>query len=109
QFQTESSQFAPGRSGPDPTVYWEPAMMELPLYNNVDEIREAARSCTACARSAERRQVVFGHGNPEADLMLVGEAPSAADDSTGLPFTGPAGTLLDEVLAEAGVERRQLW
>jgi uracil-DNA glycosylase len=52
---------------------------------------------------------VFGNGNPNARLMLVGEAPSSTDDSTGKPFTGPAGRLLDDVLAEAGTHRSDIW
>lgn len=84
-------------------------MQELPLYSSIDEVREAASICRACARSETRQQVVFGSGNPDASIMLIGEAPSATDDSTGLPFTGPAGRLLDELLAEAGTSRDEIW
>jgi DNA polymerase len=84
-------------------------MMELPLYANIDEVRQAALGCRACGRSETRRQVVFGAGNSNADLMLVGEAPSATDDSTGLPFTGPAGDMLDDLLIEAGTSRDEIW
>lgn len=84
-------------------------MMELPLYASIEEVRQAALDCRACGRAETRRQVVFGAGNPEARLMLVGEAPSSTDDSTGLPFTGPAGDLLDELLEEAGTSRDEVW
>ena len=83
--------------------------MELPLYTSIDEVRAAALECRACGRAATRRQVVFGAGNPNARLMIVGEAPSATDDSTGLPYTGPAGDLLDELLEEAGTRREDVW
>lgn len=84
-------------------------MQQLPFYANIDEVRAAAELCTACDRAETRQQVVFGAGNPDACLMLVGEAPSGTDDSTGKPFTGPAGKLLDELLGEAGVERDEIW
>jgi uracil-DNA glycosylase len=84
-------------------------MMELPLYANIHEVRADALGCRACGRSETRRQVVFGAGNPEAKLMLVGEAPSSTDDSTGLPYTGPAGDLLDDLLVEAGTSREAVW
>lgn len=84
-------------------------MMELPLYSNLDEVRQAALGCLACRRAETRTQVVFGAGNPIAALMLVGEAPSATDDATGLPYTGPAGDVLDELLREAGTHRDEVW
>lgn len=84
-------------------------MQSLPLYSSLDDVRAAAEECRACARADERQQVVFGFGAPDTPLMLVGEAPSATDDDTGKPFTGPAGRLLDELLAEHGLHRRQLW
>ena len=84
-------------------------MMELPLYSSIDEVRDDALNCRACGRAETRRQVVFGAGNPEARLMLVGEAPSSTDDSTGLPYTGPAGDLLDQLLDEAGTDREAVW
>ena len=53
--------------------------------------------------------MVPGEGNPEAEVMLVGEAPGAREDEQGRPFVGPAGKLLDEVLAEAGLEREAVY
>ncbi len=84
-------------------------MMELPLYANIEEVSADALGCRACGRAETRAQVVFGAGNRDADLMIVGEAPSATDDSTGLPYTGPAGEVLDELLAEAGTQRDAVW
>jgi len=65
------------------------------------------RSCAACAALvAERSNVVVGHRPAEgARVMLVGEAPGANEDETGLPFVGKAGQLLDELLCEAGMPR----
>ena len=84
-------------------------MMELPLYQSLDEVRADALNCRACGRARTRRQVVFGAGDPDAKIMIVGEAPSATDDDTGLPYTGPAGDYLDELLAEAGTSRDAIW
>ncbi len=81
----------------------------LPLYSDIDEVRKFARDCVACSRSETRQQVVFGAGNPDAELMLIGEAPSLTDDVTGHPFTGPAGDLLDEMLAAHGLSRDRIW
>lgn len=84
-------------------------MQRLPLYPSLESVRLAVEECTACARSTTRQTVVFGHGNRDARLMLVGEAPSATDDATGKPFTGPAGRLLDEILTEIGIGRNDVW
>lgn len=73
------------------------------------ELRDAAMSCTACRLSETRHNVVFGVGDPDADLMLVGEAPGKNEDLQGEPFVGAAGRLLDELLAGIGVEREQVY
>jgi uracil-DNA glycosylase len=65
----------------------------------------AAAGCTRCRLSQGRTQVVFGAGNPHADLMFVGEAPGFHEDKQGVPFVGQAGKLLDKLLA--GVELRR--
>jgi uracil-DNA glycosylase family 4 len=59
----------------------------------------------ACPLLKTRTKLVFGAGNANADLMFVGEAPGATEDKTGLPFVGRAGKLLDELLADVGLER----
>ncbi|RIK41171.1 MAG: uracil-DNA glycosylase [Chloroflexi bacterium] len=84
-------------------------MQQLPMYPTLESARLAAQECRACARSETRSQVVFGAGATRARLMLVGESPSGTDDATGKPFTGPAGRLLDHLLGELGIHRRDLW
>src|SRR4051812_216366 len=59
----------------------------------------------ACPLKDSRTKLVFGAGNANADLMFVGEAPGATEDKTGLPFVGRAGKLLDDLLAEVGMAR----
>jgi DNA polymerase len=64
-----------------------------------------AKACTRCPLYTTRTQVVFGSGNADADLMFVGEAPGFHEDQQGIPFVGRAGQLLNELLAEQGLAR----
>jgi len=68
-----------------------------------------ASVCTACRLHEERTQVVFGSGAPDADLMFVGEGPGLREDEQGLPFVGPSGKLLEELLGEIGLSREQVY
>jgi uracil-DNA glycosylase len=70
---------------------------------------EEARDCLRCPLSQTRTQVVFGAGDADADLMFVGEAPGRSEDEAGLPFVGQAGKLLDRLLADIGLERREVF
>lgn len=74
----------------------------------IDLYREV-RACSRCPLSQTRTQAVFGAGNANADLMLVGEAPGRDEDVQGLPFVGRAGKLLDELLAENGLARSDVF
>jgi DNA polymerase len=65
--------------------------------------------CTKCALAQGRTQVVFGSGDPDADLMFVGEAPGFHEDKQGIPFVGAAGKLLDQLLAGIGLSREQVF
>jgi uracil-DNA glycosylase family 4 len=65
--------------------------------------------CTRCRLAQGRTQVVFGAGNPHADLMFVGEAPGFHEDKQGLPFVGQAGKLLEELLAQIGLQRGDVY
>ena len=64
-----------------------------------------AAVCTRCRLADGRTNVVFGSGDPDADLMIVGEGPGHREDEQGLPFVGPSGSLLDELLEEIGLHR----
>lgn len=68
-----------------------------------------ARGCPRCPLSGSRTQVVFGSGDADADLMFVGEAPGFHEDAQGIPFVGRAGNLLDELLAENGWTRSEVF
>src|SRR5512133_2758741 len=65
--------------------------------------------CTRCRLAQGRTQVVFGVGNPEAELMFVGEAPGFHEDKQGYPFVGQAGKLHDQLLAGIGLERPNVY
>ena len=70
--------------------------------------RECA-GCRECALYQTRKNVVFGVGNPQAEIMLVGEGPGANEDATGIPFVGRAGQLLDDMLAIIGLDRDRVY
>nr|MDQ3823925.1 uracil-DNA glycosylase [Actinomycetota bacterium] len=65
--------------------------------------------CTRCRLSQSRTQVVFGVGNPDADLLFVGEAPGFHEDQQGIPFVGQAGQLLTRLLAGIGLAREDVY
>ena len=70
---------------------------------------EETAACTRCRLAQGRTQVVFGVGNPEADLMFVGEAPGFHEDKQGYPFVGSAGKLLDKLLGGIGLTRGDVY
>jgi uracil-DNA glycosylase len=73
------------------------------------EFGEQVAACTRCRLSEARTQVVFGVGNPHADLMFVGEAPGFHEDQQGIPFVGQAGQLLTKLLAGIGLARDDVY
>ncbi len=74
------------------------------------QVFEQAQRCVRCQELATtRKNVVFGAGNADAELMFVGEAPGASEDELGLPFVGRAGKLLETLLEEIGLERRDVF
>jgi uracil-DNA glycosylase family 4 len=79
----------------------------LPVLSpDLEALRATVAGCTVCRLHAGRTQTVFADGNPNARLMVVGEAPGANEDASGLPFVGAAGKLLDLMLASVGLSRR---
>ena len=83
-----------------------PTSEALPvLPTSYTELREAALSCTQCRLAEGRTQVVFSDGSERARLMVVGEAPGANEDKTGVPFVGQAGKFLDLLLACVDLSR----
>ena len=70
---------------------------------------EQVSACTRCRLAEGRTQVVFGVGNPHAELMFVGEAPGFHEDKQGYPFVGQAGKLLEKLLAGIGLQRSEVY
>jgi len=76
---------------------------------SLKDLAAVAAGCRKCGLRDGCSQVVFGAGDPNADLMLVGEAPGRDEDRQGLPFVGRAGQLLDRILGAAGLERDRVY
>lgn len=72
-----------------------------------ETLRAQCDGCTACALAQTRQNVVFGVGNPQAEILFVGEGPGANEDAQGEPFVGAAGQLLDRMLAAVGLNRQE--
>jgi len=96
---------ARSRGEAEPEV--DPATVDPALPDDYDALRELALGCTRCRLAETRNQVVFADGSPEARLMVVGEAPGANEDASGLPFVGQAGRFLDLLLACVGLSREE--
>jgi DNA polymerase len=77
----------------------------LPAEPDVEALREAAATCTACHLYERATQTVFSSGSAGARIMFVGEQPGDQEDKAGRPFVGPAGQVLSKALREAGIER----
>ena len=65
--------------------------------------------CMKCALGSTRKNIVFGEGNPEAGILVVGEGPGATEDETGRPFVGRSGKLLDKIFASIDLDREKLF
>ena len=70
------------------------------------ELQSQCMACTRCGLCQTRHHVVFGVGNPDADVMFIGEGPGEQEDLRGEPFVGPAGTLLDDMLSIIDLDRK---
>ncbi len=75
----------------------------------LEEIRAELESCRRCALCEQRRNIVFGVGNPHARIVFVGEAPGREEDEQGEPFVGEAGRLLDRILLAMGLQRQEVY
>jgi uracil-DNA glycosylase family 4 len=75
----------------------------------LEAVAAEAAGCTRCRLHQSRTQVVFGQGDPNADLMFVGEAPGFHEDRQGIPFVGPSGQLLNRLLEGIGLRRQDVY
>jgi DNA polymerase len=83
----------------------EPTPSTAPAFSSFAELEQVALACTKCPLASTRTQVVFGAGDPEADLMFVGEGPGEQEDRDGIPFVGRAGRLLTGLIEGIGLDR----
>jgi len=79
------------------------------MRRTLEEAAREAATCTRCRLAQGGTQVVYGTGNPNADLMFIGEAPGYHEDQQGEPFVGAAGQLLNRMLAEIGIAREDVY
>jgi uracil-DNA glycosylase len=86
-----------------------PTLSDLPLDASLDTIRAELGDCQRCKLHLRRTNIVFGEGNPAADLMFVGEGPGADEDASGQPFVGRAGKLLDKIIEAIGLKRGEVY
>ncbi len=91
---------------------FEPEAPPTGPYDHIEDLESLARLAVECDKCGLRRGcrgVVFGEGDPHAEVMFVGEAPGATEDELGRPFVGRAGQLLDRILAAAGFSRQEVY
>ena len=79
------------------------------MPTELEAVAAEAAGCTRCRLHQSRTQVVFGQGDPHADLMFVGEAPGVHEDRQGQPFVGPSGQLLNRLLEGIGLRRQDVY
>ncbi|MGI5197327.1 UdgX family uracil-DNA binding protein [Streptomyces sp. CA-288835] len=81
----------------------------VPERGGLAALRKAAADCRGCPLHRDATQTVFGNGDTDARVLIVGEQPGDQEDRQGKPFVGPAGRLLDRALAEAGIDPTQTY
>ncbi len=79
------------------------------MYNNLEQLEEDASKCQKCKLCTTRKNVVFGTGNKNADLMFIGEGPGADEDTQGIPFVGKAGKLMNMAFEAIGLKREDVY
>lgn len=96
-------------AAPPPDVAAQSARDAAASAKSLDELRQLLDAFDGCALKATATRLVFSDGNPEAKVMLVGEAPGRDEDIQGLPFVGRSGQLLDRMLAAIGLDRTKVY
>ncbi|MFQ5918012.1 MAG: uracil-DNA glycosylase family protein [Candidatus Binatia bacterium] len=81
----------------------------LDKAERLEDLRERTLGCTRCTLHRSRNRAVPGEGNPDADLVLVGQGPGRNEDALGRPFVGRAGDILNKLLGEVGIKREDIW
>lgn len=79
------------------------------MYNSFEELENSIVGCNKCKLCSNRNNIVFGCGNKNADLMLIGEGPGADEDIQGIPFAGKAGKLMNAAFDALGINRDDIY
>lgn len=77
--------------------------------SKIDVLRDKYANCSKCSLAKTRKHFVYGNGNPNADIMIIGEGPGAKEDATGRVFVGPAGELLTKMLSAINIDRNDVF
>ncbi|MEA3544961.1 MAG: uracil-DNA glycosylase, partial [Thermodesulfobacteriota bacterium] len=87
----------------------QPATVTSSSFKTLQELEASLNNCRLCPLCEQRKNIVFGAGNPQARLVLVGEAPGREEDEKGYPFVGEAGKLLDKILLAMHLSRDEVY
>lgn len=79
------------------------------MYETWEELEKSIENCHKCPLAKGRKHIVFGDGNRQAHIMLIGEGPGADEDNQGIPFVGKAGQLMNKAFEGIGLKREQLY
>lgn len=85
------------------------SLQGLSQHERMNKLRECLGDCRRCPLSGGRTNIVFGDGDPAADVVFVGEAPGFYEDKSGIPFVGKSGELLNRMIKAMGLDRRQVY
>lgn len=96
-------------SQPGHEVFEGPPLSRDERIERLRAAAERAEACRACPLGDQRNRLVYGDGDPEAEIVFVGEAPGAEEDAQGIPFVGRAGQLLEKMLAAIGFTREEVF
>ena len=79
------------------------------MYETMEEVKKTIKDCNKCKLCTRRKNIVFGVGNENADVMFIGEGPGADEDAQGIPFVGKAGQLMNKAFDVVGIEREEVY
>ena len=79
------------------------------MYDNLKDLEESIKGCNKCKLCSGRKNIVFGVGNENADIMFIGEGPGADEDAQGIPFVGKAGQLMNKAFEGIGLKRDDVY
>lgn len=79
------------------------------MYDSWEELEKSIINCSKCKLCSGRKNIVFGQGNKNADIMFIGEGPGADEDMQGIPFVGKAGKLMNQAFEGIGINREEVY